>query len=309
MILAESSIYTDDRSSFPNLIAYTERYAWAASFDNPDQFDYCYFYTAYEIGHQWWMYQVAPNHTLGSNNIAEGLAKYGALHLYEKKVGKDNIKKFLAGETDWYLFWHSYAFEKENPLLYSKRDWVWDTKAGIILYGLKDLIGEDSLDAALREFHDAYAFRNKGPFAGSNDLYRFIKKHVPDSLQYYLTDSWEKITVYDNKVSDITITSLGKNNEYRVIMKVNTGKVYTDSSGKDHPATQMDDFIDIGIFAANSKNSEGKIIINPLYLKKHRFTPGDHTIDIIVKGKPAWAGIDPYNKLIDRNLDDNIKSF
>jgi len=33
--------------------------------------------------------------------------------------------------------------------------------------------------------------------------------------------------------------------------------------------------------------------------------PGQKTIKIRVKGKPVKAGIDPYNKLIDRIPDDN----
>jgi ABC-2 type transport system permease protein len=44
----------------------------------------------------------------------------------------------------------------------------------------------------------------------------------------------------------------------------------------------------------------------PLYLKKHKLTPGKHTIELTVKGKPLKGGIDPYNKLIDRMSDDNV---
>ena len=30
---------------------------------------------------------------------------------------------------------------------------------------------------------------------------------------------------------------------------------------------------------------------------------------MVVAAKPVKAGIDPYNKLIDRNPDDNVKKF
>ncbi len=103
--------------------------------------------------------------------------------LYNSRVGIGHMKDFFKGETEWYITSHRYAFEKENPLLYSNRYWVWETKGALVMFGLKDLIGEDSLNIALREFHDAYAFKNNAPFAGANDLYRIIKKHVPDSLQ------------------------------------------------------------------------------------------------------------------------------
>lgn len=308
MRLAESSIYTGDRNSFPDLLAYSERYGWNVSFDNPDQFDYCYFFTLCYVGNQWWLYQTAPNHTIGSEIISDGLSKYGAFLLFEKKYGIASMKKVLNNEANWYLLQRRFSFEKENPMIESKRYWEWDTKAGVILYELKELIGEDSLNASLREFHDAYAFRDKAPFAGSNDLYRFIKKRVPDSLQYYLTDSWEKITIYDNKILDANVVSLGED-KYKVQIKVSVGKTYTDSLGNDKPAAEMNDYIDIGIFAAETKDSQGHIQDHPAYLQKHRFTAGEHTIDIIVNGKPASVGIDPYGKLIDRRTDDNLKTL
>ena len=46
----------------------------------------------------------------------------------------------------------------------------------------------------------------------------------------------------------------------------------------------------------------------PLYLKKHWLTPGEHVLEFVVEGKPEKAGIDPYNKLIDRIPDDNLKT-
>ena len=47
----------------------------------------------------------------------------------------------------------------------------------------------------------------------------------------------------------------------------------------------------------------------PLYLKKHWLTPGEHTLEFVVDGKPVKAGIDPYNKLIDRVPDDNLEEL
>ena len=57
--------------------------------------------------------------------------------------------------------------------------------------------------------------------------------------------------------------------------------------------------IDIGVF--NGKKDEEK----PLYLKKEWLTQPTQTFEIIVDQMPTRAGIDPYNKLIDRDSDDN----
>jgi ABC-2 type transport system permease protein len=71
----------------------------------------------------------------------------------------------------------------------------------------------------------------------------------------------------------------------------------------------MADYIDIGIFGATTNNNEGRSQTNPLYIAKYKFSTGIHTINVIVKGKPIRAGIDPYAKLIDRRPNDNMKDF
>ena len=62
----------------------------------------------------------------------------------------------------------------------------------------------------------------------------------------------------------------------------------------------LDDYIDIGVFSG--KKDEEK----PLSLKKEKLTQEHQTFEIVVDQKPTRAGIDPYNKLIDRIADDNM---
>ncbi|HEY4195841.1 MAG TPA: hypothetical protein VGM63_09925, partial [Mucilaginibacter sp.] len=307
--LAETSNYGPWDASTTTLDTYAERNSWTAGFSNPNQFDYIYFNTVRNVAQQWWRFQVAPNNTVGGLVIPEGLANYDALVMAEKKYGKANMRWTVLDQLWYYLFVRSRLEEKEHPLIKANEAFEWSGKASVALYGLRDLIGEDSLNNALREFKNAYAFKNKPPFAGAPDLYRYLQKHVPDSLQYYLTDTWQKITLYDNKLTEVKTVPTGNKNEYKVTLKMDISKVWKDGKGDDIPAKNMNDYIDIGVFAANSNNKEGRSVINPLYLKKYKLTYGQHTISVIVKGKPVNAGIDPYAKLIDRQPNDNIKDF
>ena len=61
----------------------------------------------------------------------------------------------------------------------------------------------------------------------------------------------------------------------------------------------LEDFVDIGVLDETGK---------PLVLEKKRITssPADFTFE--VSQRPAKAGIDPLNKLIDRTPDDNTIS-
>ncbi|RZK81992.1 MAG: hypothetical protein EOO92_03365 [Pedobacter sp.] len=309
MRLLEFPKYRAFAQSFPNTVSYAEGFGWTADFSDVNKFDYGYFVTAHELAHQWWGHQVVPNRTRGSNLISEALAEYTALMLTQKKYGKDNMKRFLKDELDRYLSGRANEAKKENVFIDCNRSYQWYQKGSLILYGLQDLISEDSLNVALREFRDEYADRSEPPFAGSHDLYRHIEKHVPDSLRYYLVDTWKKITLYDNKIIDFSAVPSGKKDEYKVKLKVYTRKMYADSAGNEKPAANMNDYMDIGVFSATSKDKNGRTQVNPIYLKKHKLTAGEHTINFLVKGKPESAGIDPYIKLIDRIPDDNIKEL
>ena len=69
----------------------------------------------------------------------------------------------------------------------------------------------------------------------------------------------------------------------------------------------LDDWIDVGVFA-DSKVA-GKTVEKPLYLAKHHVTGHDLTVEVVVAEKPERAGIDPYNKLVDRRSNDNVKTL
>jgi hypothetical protein len=62
-------------------------------------------------------------------------------------------------------------------------------------------------------------------------------------------------------------------------------------------------------FGEDLVSDEQVTIKNPLYFELKWLEPGDNKFTIITDKKPLKAGIDPYNKLIDRNSDDNLKSI
>lgn len=67
------------------------------------------------------------------------------------------------------------------------------------------------------------------------------------------------------------------------------------------------DWIDVGVFG--SKEVNGKKTETELYFQKRKVDKKEMEFEIIVNEEPTKAGIDPYNKLIDRTPDNNVKSF
>jgi ABC-2 type transport system permease protein len=82
---------------------------------------------------------------------------------------------------------------------------------------------------------------------------------------------------------------------YEVTIKVLAKKRKADDLGKETDAP-IDDWIDIGVLDADGV---------PLYLEKKKIDREDTTFTATVDKKPARAGIDPLNKLIDRRPKDN----
>lgn len=305
----ETAPYGPREAATTTLNTYSELNGWNANFTNPDQFDYLYSNTVRALAQQWWRFQVAPNSTVGSLVIPEGLANYDALVMSEKKYGKANMRPVVLNELWFYLFIRRHMDKKEHPIIKADQWFEWGDKVGVGMYGLKELIGEDSLNNALREFKNAYAFKSTGPFAGAHDLYRYLHKHTPDSLQYYLIDTWQKVTLYDNKINSVIVKPTGNKNEYKIDLKVNIDKTWLGDKGEDVPAANMNDYVDIGVFGQDTKDPGGRTIGHFAYLKRYKFNRGDHQLSIIVKGKPKAVAIDPLGYLVDRNPNDNSKDL
>jgi ABC-2 type transport system permease protein len=254
-----------------------------------------YFNTAYLLAQQWWGRQLTPNHTVGSKILSEGLARYSALCLRERKYGRAGllgIRQTLGWDYGW---GRRTAFSGEHDLLHANAPYLWNAKAGMVLYGLGKSIGADSLNAALRTISQQWANRNGGPYAGSPDLYRVLQHYTPDSLHYYLSDSWLRVAMYDNRITAASITPLGRDSGYRVTVTADVHKQYTDK-GRD---TTMNDYIDISIW---NKTQE-------LTKQTYRWTAGLHTVELVVHQRPTAVEIDPDRKLMDANEENNRKEF
>ncbi|HXB33870.1 MAG TPA: hypothetical protein VNV35_10625 [Puia sp.] len=286
-----------------------ESNGWNAHFTDPDQFDYLYKNTVVHVAQQWWRFQVTPNNTVGSMVISEGLPGYESLVMQEKKYGKANMLPYLQDQIWGYNVVHLRLAVPEHPVLTANYWFEWANKAGFVIYGLHDLIGEGPMNAALREFRDSFAFRSHGPYAGANDLYAILKKHVPDSMQYYLIDTWEKLTFYDNKVTGVSAVKTGRPNEYKVTIRVDVEKNYKDVQRNEVSAKGMNDFIDIGVLGTDTVDAAGRTEKRFLFLQKYRLTHGEHEITVVVEGEPKAVGIDPLGLLIDRNRNDNFKKI
>ena len=66
----------------------------------------------------------------------------------------------------------------------------------------------------------------------------------------------------------------------------------------------MATWVDVGVFGEGQGEAASSDAV--LLLEKQKMTTGQTTLQLVVTERPVRAGIDPYNKLIERNRDDNV---
>ena len=295
--------YRGFAQSFPNTVPYTEP-GFLGRVVSPKDIDRTYFVTAHELAHQWWGHQLIGGRVEGSNMLSESLAEYSALRVAQKKYGDENMHKFLKHELDGYLRGRAGEAHREPPIVLVQREaYVWYQKGSLVLYALSDYIGEDKLNLALHNFLMQYRYANandsqSGPYPDTRQFVDALRAQTPPELQYFITDAFESIVLYDNKALSATVTET-RDKKYKVTLTVQARKLKSDGSGNETPMA-LNDYVDIGVFSG--KKDEEK----PLYLKKEKITQANQIFEVVVDKMPTRAGIDPYNKLIDRIPDDNM---
>jgi hypothetical protein len=308
--------YRTFAQSFPNTIPYSEGIGFISRIIKPTDIDFTYFVTAHELGHQWWAHQLVGADAEGSNMMSESLAEYSALQVMAHKYGRDLMHRFLRHELDGYLRGRAGEVRHEPPLaLVQREQYVWYQKGGQILYTLADYIGEDKLNLALHNFLMQYRYANANNQVDANDTGRAsaqvnepypdtrmlvdaIRAQTPPELQYLVDDGFNRIVLYDNKTVSAT-SQKTPDGKYKVTLEVEARKMQADGNGAETPMP-LADYIEIGVFSGKKDQEK------PLYLKKEKISEQKRTFVVVVDEKPTLAGIDPYNKLIDRNADDNM---
>ena len=296
--------YRTFAQSFSNTVPYSEGIGFIQRVIKKNDIDFTYFVTAHELAHQWWGHQLIGANVQGSNMMSETLAEYSALMVMKQKYGTDKMHRFLRHELDSYLRGRSGEVRHEPPLALVQREpYVWYQKGGQIMYTLADYIGEDKVNLALHNFLMEYRYANAlntqtAPYPDTRQFVAALRAQTPPELQYLIDDGFEAIVLYDNKAVSATVTPT-PDQKFKVTLVVQARKVKADGNGNESPMT-LNDYIEIGVFKG-AKDEE-----QPLYLQKKRLTEEQNTFEIVVNEKPTRAGIDPYNKLVDRIADDNM---
>lgn len=295
--------YSTFAQAFAGTIPYSESIGFAANLTNPDDIDYVTYVTAHEMAHQYWAHQVVGADMQGATFTSETLAQYSALMVMKKLYGPDSIRRFLKYELDDYLRSRKGEALEELPIArVENQPYIHYNKGALAMYLLQQRLGEARVNQALRSFLQRWKFKG-APYHRSVDLIGEFRKVAATPVeQSLITDLFERITVYDLKVTAADTRRNGK--EWVTTLTVNAAKFYADGQGNEKAAPLKDE-IEVGLFT--SRPGEGVFSkADVIAIERRPISTGVQRIRIRSTRKPAIAGVDPYNFYVDRNSDDNL---
>jgi aminopeptidase N len=304
--ILEFPAYARFAQSFANTIPFSEAIGFVQNFKDEEadeKIDLVTFVTAHEIGHQWWAHQVIGADKQGATMLDETFAQYSALLVMEKLYGKDQIRKFLKSNLDDYLRNRGTETVEELPLnRVENQGYIHYRKGAVEMYWLKESVGEEKVNAALRKLIAKYAFKS-APYPSTTDFLAMLREEAGPAFDKQIEDQFERITLYDLKATD----AKGKKREdgkYEVTFTVEAKKFYADGQGKE-TEQPIDEAFEMGAFTVEP-GKKGYTKDAVLDIERRPLKSGKQEVTLVLEKEPKLVGIDPFNKRIDRNSDDNL---
>jgi hypothetical protein len=224
----------------------------------------------------------------------------------ERLYGPDQIRKFLRYELDNYLRRRGGEPIEELPLdRVEDQPYIHYQKGSLAMYLLKDVIGEDAVNLALRGLLGEFAFK-AAPYPTSKDLLRHLRAVAGPEHQTLITDLFQKITLYDVKVTGARKQSRA-DGSWDVALDIDARKVYADGQGRETDAA-LDEVFDVGLFAAEP-GTEAFDQHDVIIFERRPIHSGLQTLEFVASREPSFGGVDPYNKRVDRNSQDNVSAI
>src|SRR5690606_13072988 len=294
--------YSSFAQAFPGTMPYSESFGFITNLEDENDNNVVEAVIAHEMAHQWWAHQEIPALMQGATMLTESFSEYSSLMVMKEESKGDDMKmkNFLKYDYDRYLRGRSSEQEKELPLYKVENQmYIHYGKGSVILYALQDYIGEDSVNAALKSFLDEYAYAEP-PYPTTLNFLNHLEPRVPDSLKYLITDWFKEITLYDFRLHNASAKKR-PDGKYDILFDIEAYKMYADTIGNE-TKQPLNEWVDLGFYS----DSEAEKLQS---WKRVKITDERSKITLIADSLPLKAAIDPRRMLIERVIDDNVKSI
>ena len=155
-------------------------------------------------------------------------------------------------------------------------------------------MGAEAVNKVLQDMLVRHAFHD-APYPSVNELVAGLRAAARPDQVYLVDDLFNAIVLYENRAVQAAAVRR-PDGKYVVTLKASAAKMRHGELGeeKDMP---LRDYIEFGV-----DDKDGV----PLLRERRLVSKKDVVVQMVVGSRPAKAGIDPDNKLIDRKPKDNM---
>ena len=255
--------------------------------------------TIHEVAHQWWGHILGTKNQSGSGIFVEGFAKYTEAVVMEKYNGISSLFQLTESAHHTYFNGRSYAATPEQPLyLEQGESYMLYGKSYIVMYALKELIGEQQLNLVLKTMVD----RHRNERDATITSMEFVEElYSATPIEHHtLIDDWlKKIITYDLSVTEANYIHR-TDGTFDVTLTIEAHKLES-IDGIESPIA-MNEPVPVGLFTTHPSqaNKEQIIVLEPRLIEN-----GAQQITFRVKTLPRYVAIDPYGTRPDQIRNDN----
>ncbi|MEE9347796.1 MAG: hypothetical protein V3U82_06345, partial [Robiginitomaculum sp.] len=299
--------YRSFAQSFAGTIPFSERIGFIQdnAIKDGETIDLMTYVTLHELGHQYFGHQIFPAQVKGFNVLSETLSENSASSALEDLQGWEAAKRRRDSSANHpingYLAARTADKNAERPLaLVENSPYTWYNKGHMVFWGLRGYMGREAVDGAMQDLIAQYGLK-EGPYPTTLDLVSALRARGDDDVQQFITDSFDKLTFWDLKIKDESVTA-NSDGGYDVSFTLQTVKKYASEETGKEEETDLAEFIEIGVFSENPSASAGG---EALVYKRIPVTEEETKVTITVSEKPSHVMADPRAWLIERNVKDN----
>ncbi|SDL15171.1 M1 family aminopeptidase [Siphonobacter aquaeclarae] len=283
LTIAEIPRYPGAATAYPGTVFSAENINFLGNFSR-NAFPHAYAILAHEISHQWWPHQMAPVGGPGDGLLTESLAKYAEAVITERFTGREQLSTYLKRDNNFYFGMRE---DDEKPLTRSSDQlYVEYQKGGLVLYGLRERLGEDRVNRALKKL--VHRYRYPGRRVRPADLLRELTVGASEREKRLIRELLQQKTTYDLSIR-VLKTERRPDGSYRLLLEISARK---EENGRKLP---VDEDMEVAVSGDSGR----------LFSRKYRITEDRTRLSLVVRQRPDQVMVDPMGYILDPDQRDN----
>ena len=252
--------------------------------------DLSFYVPAHELIHHWWGATLMPARTKGAHMLTESITEYLTLQVYKQAFGSEAALNFLRLQHQRYWHGHNRETSLEPPLhlVDDTRTYISYGKGTVVLNGLGQLLGEDTLNGLLADFLHQHA-NGHPPYPTSTLFLQHLYEQLPDSIQGFVRQQFETVSYLTAENLKASFNSNPQKETITLSGNVNRRELrHLDASAAPETHT-IDEWIEVALYDEDDE----KMATHWLHL-----TDASFEVQIKTRKKPNHIVLDPHYLLL-----------